>query len=242
MIVQNRKLWAGAYDLSGYLSGLAFEASADIQDDTVFGDSSRSGVAGLVTYAVEQEGVWEAGTGTPDPVLYTNLSLADVLATVAPVNGSEGSNAYFMQTTAGKYSLGGEVGPLLRFSASMEASGGYPAVRGTILTNGTKSSTGTSAAKTQLGAVSATQKVYVGMHVLAVTGTNPTLDVVIRSDANSSAGGETTRVTLAQQTAIGSVWATPVAGAITDTYWDVSWTIGGTSSPTFQIVVVVAIQ
>ena len=241
MIVQNRKLWAGAYDLSGYLSGLAFEASAEIQDDTVFGDSSRSGVAGLVTYAVEQEGVWEAGTGTPDPVLYTNLSLADVLATVAPVNGSEGSNAYFMQTTEGKYSLGGEVGSLQRFSASLQASGGYPAVRGTIMTNGTKTSTGNSAAKTQLGAVSSTQKLYAGLHVLAASGTTPTLDVTIRSDADSSAGGETTRITFAQQTAIGSVWATPISGAITDTYWDVRWVIGGTG-PSFTIVVVVAIQ
>lgn len=242
MIVQNRKLWVDSVDLSGHLNGMAFDASHEMADDTVFGDSARSSLPGLEDFTLQHEGIWLGGTGGPDTVAMANRSLANVLATLTPVNGSEGAIAYFMLTTEGAYSFGGKVGDLHQFSVDLKASGGFPAIRGTLMTNGTKSATGSSAAKTQLGAVSATQKLYAGLHVLAVTGTTPTLDVIVRSDANSSPGSETTRITFGQKTAIGSEWATPIAGAITDTYWDIAWTIGGTSSPTFQIVVVVGIQ
>lgn len=242
MIIQNRKLFVDAYDLSGYLSGVEFEVGNESQDDTVFGDGARSSVAGLDTYSLQQEGIWDAGTGLPDTVFAAEKGLADVLATFAPVSGTEGQLAYFMRTQQGLYAPGAQVGELLRFSVTLTGSGGSGAVRGTILTNGTKSATGSSASKTQLGAVSATQKLYAGMHVLAVSGTSPTLDVTVRSDVNSSAGSETTRATFAQKTAIGSEWVTPISGAITDTWWDIAWTIGGTGSPSFQVVITVGIQ
>lgn len=242
MIVQNRKLWVDAYDLSGHLQGMSFEASADLQDDTVFGDVARSNVPGLVDFSLQHEGVWLAGTGAPDAVFDTEKGLADVLATLTPVDGTLGAIAYFMRTTQGVYTPGGAVGELLRFSVSLSASGGIGAVRGTLMENSTKSSSGSSAAKRQLGAVSSSQRLFAGLHVLAVTGSSPTLDVTIRSDADSSGGGETTRITFPQMNAIGSRWATPVAGPITDTWWDVAWTVGGTGGPSFQIVVVVGIQ
>jgi hypothetical protein len=51
----------------------------------------------------------------------------------------------------------------------------------------------------------------------------------------------TTRVTFSQATGRTSQWATPVAGAITDDWWDISWTIGGTGGPDFTFVAVVGI-
>lgn len=241
-IVQNRKLYVAEYDLSGHLQGMSFESTVEMQDDTVFGDSARSNAPGLQGFSVQHEGLWDAGTGLPDDVLYANIGLADQLATLTPVAGTEGSLAYFMRTTQGSYQFGGPVGDLLRFSVSLESSGGAGAIRGYILGTGEKTSTGASAAKLQIGAVSSSQQVYAGLHVLSVSGTDPTLDVVVRSDANSSAGGETNRITFTQMTDVGSQWATPVAGAITDAYWDVTWTIGGTDTPTFDIVVVVGIK
>ncbi|MEQ1573634.1 MAG: hypothetical protein ABL993_05250 [Vicinamibacterales bacterium] len=241
MIVQNRKVYADAYDLSGYLSAVEFEAGLESQDDTVFGDGARSSVAGLDTATLVEEGIWDAGAGLPDTVLWSQRGLAGVLATFAPVNGNEGSLAYFMRTTQGLYAPGAQVGEILRFSVELSASGDYGAIRGTVMSTGAKTATGNST-KRQLGAVSATQKLYAGLHVLSVSGSSPTIDVTVRSDADSSSGSETTRITFAQQTAVGSVWATPVAGAITDEWWDVRVVIGGSSTPTFGIVVVVGIQ
>jgi len=92
-----------------------------------------------------------------------------------------------------------------------------------------------------LGAVSATQKLYAILHVLDIpAGTLPTLDVLVNSAA-TQAGSMTTRLTFAQQIAQGGVYAVPVAGPFTDTWWAVGFTVGGTASPSFKVSASVAI-
>lgn len=242
MIVQDRKLWCGGFDLSGHIQGIAFDAMVEMQDDTVLGNTARSNAPGLDDFALQHEGLWSAGVGLPDTVLTSQQGLADVLATVAPVDGDAGSLAYFMRTTQGLYAPSGVVGELFRFSVSLSASGGIGAVRGTILLNGTADSTDDGTAF-ELGAVGASGKLYAGLHVLAVSGTNPTLDVIVESDTQEDfLDDPTTRITFAEASAVGSEWATPVSGAITDEWWRVGWTLGGTSSPSFDVVVVVGIQ
>jgi hypothetical protein len=139
----------------------------------------------------------------------------------------------------GQYQFGAPVGELLRFSVSGEGSGGVGVVRGKLLHVGSETATGAED-KQVLGAVSATQSIYAALHVLTVTGTDPTLDVVLESDADGAAGGETARITFAQATAETSEWAS-LAGAVTDTYWRASWTIGGTDTPTFEFILAVGI-
>lgn len=241
-IVRNRKLYVGSYDLSGYLQGMSFDTTVEMEDDTIMADTTRSNAPGLEDFQVQHEGVWAAGTGLPDTVFEAQKGLADVLATLAPVNGDVGSLAYFMRTTRGSYQTGGEVGSLLRFSVSLSASGGLGAVRGNLMANSVISATGDGVAL-NLGAVGASQVRYAGMHVLSVSGSSPTLDMIIESDTEEAfADSPSTRFTFAQAGAIGSQWLTPVAGAITDTWWRASWTIGGTGSPSFGVVVVLGIQ
>lgn len=240
MIVQDRKLWIAEYDLSGHLSGAALEASVEMQDDTVFGDTFRSNAPGLGAFTLQHEGVWSAGAGLPDTVFDEHKGLADLLATVAPVDGDAGSLAYFMRVTQGSYSLGGTVGDLHRFSVSLEASGGIGAVRGSILANDALDETADGTAF-QLGAAASGKTLYAAMHVLSAEGTDPTLDVLIESDSAEAMSSPTTRITFAQVTEAGTLWATPVAGPITDTWWRASWTVGGTS-PSFDAVIVVGIQ
>lgn len=240
MIVGARKLIVDGWDLSGHVSGMDFGASVEMQDDTVFGDAFRSNAPGLEDFAIQHEGVWSAGAGLPDTVFAANKGLRDVLATLAPVDGDEGEVCYFMRTTQGIYSLGGSVGDLLRFSVSLSASGGIGAVRGTVMANATLNATDAGTAF-EMGAVGASAKLYAGLHVLSASGTAPTLDVVVESDDAEAFLDPVTRITFGQKTAIGSEWATPVGGALTDDWWRVSWTLGGTA-PSFDAVVVVGIQ
>ncbi len=72
------------------------------------------------------------------------------------------------------------------------------------------------------------------------TGGSPTLDVTIESAALVGFGSPTTRMTFSQMTARGAQFAS-VAGAITDPYWRVKWTLGG-STPGFALVVAIGIQ
>jgi hypothetical protein len=76
--------------------------------------------------------------------------------------------------------------------------------------------------------------------VIAAGGTLPTLDVTVQSDDAEGFASPTTRLTFTQKSAIGAEFITPVAGPITDTWWRVSWAIGGTT-PTFGIVACVGI-
>jgi hypothetical protein len=93
----------------------------------------------------------------------------------------------------------------------------------------------------QLGLVGATQKLYASLHVVDASVAD-TLDVKIQSDDASGMGTPTDRITFTQATAVGAQYATPVSGPIaTDTWWRVSYTIGGTS-PSFKFAVVVGIQ
>ena len=88
----------------------------------------------------------------------------------------------------------------------------------------------------------AARYLYALMHVTAVSGTSPTLDMVINSDEAVEMGSATPRFTFAQKTTIGSQWMTPISASMIDTYFQASWTIGGTDSPSFTVAVILAMQ
>lgn len=125
--------------------------------------------------------------------------------------------------------------------ARMGGSGsGVPAVRGTLMVSPsaaiTSSGDGTAY---QVGAVSSTQNMYVALHVTAVSGTSPTLDIDIESDDNSGMTSATTQGSLTQATAVGSQWSS-ISGPVTDDWWRISYTLGGTS-PSFTFAVVIGV-
>lgn len=149
----------------------------------------------------------------------------------------DGSVAYLMRGINLSYTpISGTVGELAMGQVSGATSSG-PVVRGKLLhpssTARTSSSTGTGR---QLGAVASGKAMYAALHVLSVSGTNPTLDVKVQSDDNSGFTTATDRITFSQADDVGSQWGS-VAGAVTDDYWRVSYTIGGTDTPTFAFAV-----
>ncbi len=239
-IVQDRKVYVDKWDFSGDTRGVELEMSPELQDDTVLGDGFRSNMLGIEPWVLQEEGIWVAGANKIDANVAANKGLVDKLVTVACVDGAEGDIAYFARSTLGLYTLGGEVGEINPFSLRMEGTGSDRMVRGTILITGAKTATGNGTAR-QLGAVAAGDKLFAGLHVLAASGTSPTLDVIVQSDDASGFPSASNRITFARQTATASVYATPVAGAITDDWWRINYTIGG-GSPSFTFVVTVGIQ
>lgn len=239
LVYKDCKLYIDKYDLSGFHNTLNLNYTADIRDKTAFGDSTRSKLAGLKMIDATHSGWWESdGSSAPDDVLFSNVSLANKTMTVCPTDGAAGSLAYFLQSTQGEYSPGGNIGDLMAFNFA--ASGEGDLIRGVILDTGSKSSSGNSSG-IQQGAVLATQYVYAAMHVISVSGTNPTLDVKVQSDDNAGFTSATDRITFTQATATTSEWSTPKAGPITDDYWRINYTIGGTDTPTFNFIVVIGI-
>lgn len=167
-----------------------------------------------------------------DELLYPYLGVTDV-ATSFITASADGSTAYLARTLPLSYTpIEGEPGALAMGRLTGQSSTG-PVVRGTLMhppaTARTSSSTGTAR---QLGAVSATQRMYAALHVLSVAGTStPTLTVSLHSDNAVGFPTTTSRIAFSAATTVGHQFSS-AAGAITDDWWRVSWTISGTN-PSF---------
>ena len=238
-VLKNARIFAGGYDLSGDSNQVALKYSAEILDSTVFNAASKGRTPGLLDTGIEASGFWDDATAVADTYAGAKLAVVDTPITAIPSAAAQGDLAYFFKSLLGEYSPGAAVGELLKFS--LTAQGTDSLLRGNILEYAIKTATAAGAAQ-QLGAVLATQKLYAVMHVLEVSGTNPTLDMLIQSDSAQAFSSPETKITFARATEIGAQYAVPVDGAILDEWWRCSWTIGGTDNPSFTVAVAMAIM
>ena len=224
------------YDLSCNLNQVVLDHSAEPLDRTAFCHTSRVRRGGLLISALSAQGFFEAAQ--PDSALFSNVGVDGKVVSVAHTD-ADGEIAYTMQAMIGEYSpIQGAVGDLAGFSLNAGVSDDR-LVRGTVMHNATQTATGNGTAR-QLGAIASGATLYAALHVLAADGTSPTLDIDIESDDNSGMTTPTTRGSFTQATAIGAQWV-EVAGAVTDDWWRVAYTIGGTS-PSFKFIVILGIH
>ncbi len=235
-ILQNQKVWLGPYDLTGHMNQVALESGADALDGTRLGDTTRRNVPGLKSVAGQVEGIWDV---TPDGDLSSNLGVTDVPFTVAPLTGADGEVAQFFRAVQGDYNPfeGGQQGELLRFSAGAVGRG-EPLVSGTILGQKTYTSTENGTGR-QVGAAVAGQKIHAALHVFSASGTRPTLNVTIESDNSDRFRTPVTRFTFSQLAVAGSQYLT-LAGPVSDDYWRIVATLGGTT-PRFAAAIVLGV-
>jgi hypothetical protein len=242
-VISGRPIWLGAYEFTNQLNVASIDHGADDLDGTTLADDTRVHQAGLKSTGFAIEGFFSAAAGDDsiDKQLFDSMGLDGVPVAISAQAGEAGQIAFFLPTVEGEYQPGGAVGELHKFSAGGMAQGEL--VRGTIHINSESETTTDDTAGIQMGAVdknSAGQKLYAALFVTGVSGTSPTLDVIVESDDNGSFSSATTRITFAQRTDIGAQLL-ELDSDITDDYWRVGYTIGGTS-PDFKFMVVVGIQ
>ncbi|MFA5866918.1 MAG: hypothetical protein WC891_03015 [Actinomycetota bacterium] len=238
-VLKNCKLYVGGFNLSGDMSKMAVSSGRDAKDKTVFTLSTKISEPGLFENGFSHEGFWQAGDNPDliDHILWDKMGLADQVMTVCPTDGAQGDPAFVMKTLQAQYAPGASVGEMFNFKV---AGKGDDLVRATVMETGAKTVTGNGTAR-NLGAVSASQKLYCAMHVTAVSGTTPTLNVVIESDDAEAFTTPITRATFTQVTAISAEMLAAVVGPITDTWFRAKCTIAGTT-PSFTVLITVGIQ
>ena len=171
--------------------------------------------------------------------LRANVNVANVPVTVGLEGATVDTKAMLFLTRLLQYRTPGVVGTLLPFDIA--ASGqGTPGVFGYLMGLGSKTSTANGTA-IQLGTLDTGETMYAALHVISASGTSPTLDVVIASDNDSGFASGVTRITFAQKVAAGSEWKSLAGPIATDDWWRATWTIGGTDTPTFDVVIAVGI-
>ena len=192
-------------------------------------------IGGLKSGSVNIELMQDVDADSVDATLFPLLGTAGVPKSVCTAS-ADGSVAYLLKSIPLSYTpVSGAVGELASATISGSSSTG-PVVRGLLIhpSNVARTSSGTGTGR-QIGAVAAGKKVYAALHVLAASGTSPELDVIVQSDDNAGFTSPTTRLTFSTATGRTSELLS-AAGAITDDYWRVSYTIAGTS-PSFTFAV-----
>mgnify|MGYP000853269073 CR=1 FL=1 len=242
----NITTWFGGYDMTSDLNSTTLALSYDALDATAFQpgtntNPSRSRIAGLEDVQLDEAGFWQSGAGQVDPTAFTALGGASQVISNSP-NGLEENAAYFYRAREYSYEMFGQLGEPcpFRLTASSARGTGLASVggiRGIVLkTKADVSATGATGTASELGAVSASQYLYAGLHVFSA---GTTISGVIESAAASNFAGATTRITFAGVTAAGGYWGTRVAGAITDTWYRLRITA---CTGTFSIACVAGIR
>lgn len=228
-VLTNAKLYLAQYDLSSELNAIATDMSAESPETTTFGNTAKTRAGGLVDTKISLNGYFNS-----EQVIFNSLALSNIPMTTAPT-GTDGENCFLFRPVLAKYTLGGKVGDVYPYKVEAEGSG--PFISGTILLpKSAKTSTNTGTGR-QIGACGATQTVYGILHVFSATAGPDTLDVVIQSDAANTFLSPTDVITFGQKTAVGYEWKTALASVPgADTWWRVSFTIGGVD-PSFTFMV-----
>lgn len=237
----NAGIWLSGYDVSGDHNMVEMPNGVESLDKTTFGQTTRIHQAGLYETDLKGQCLLSYGTSEIEDIIRGLLAVTDTPCTVTPNGATAGDRAYFSQyLTVNAKLLGGTVGDLHVGTWDAKGSGGFPLVPGTLMAaksaRGSSSNSGTAL---QLGAVAAGQRIYAALHVFAVSGSTPTLAVTVKSDNGVGFGTPATQITFATANAIGAQFSS-AAGAITDDYWRVDWTIGG-STPSFTFAVAIGI-
>lgn len=241
----NASLYFNGLYLPSYTNEVDISLSAELKDFTNFASGGwKENKCGLLSGEMSTGGFWDGPE--PDATLFANLGAnPKPFSATKSYPSADGEVAYFCQAVASKYSLPKKIGEPEAFSLMLNAAG--PVIRGWVLDArlgaGAAASGAANGTALQVGAVLATQRLYYAVHVLSKTGTSPTLDLVLESDNAGGFGSAATVATLAQFTSVnapGSIYGY-VDGAITDDYYRIARTVGGTSSPTFEYLFVIGI-
>lgn len=229
-VLSSGKMYLAEFDLSGQINAIAADLSVETPETTAMGSTTKTRLPGLKDAKVSLNGHFDS-----EPILWDKIGFVASAMTIAPT-GADNETCWFFKPAMAKYSLGGKVGDV--FAYKVEGEGAGPFVQGTILLPKLARVATNAGVARELGAATAAQRVYAILHVFAATA-GDTLDVIVQSDALETFLSPADVITFAQKTAVGHEWK-EAAGPVTDTWWRISYTIGGVD-PSFTFAVVVGI-
>ena len=121
--ISARMLVDGA-ELSASLHDLTLNYTAEMLDNTAFGDTSRTFVGGLLNVSIDGEGFGDFGQESIEQILFNRQGTSDVVVAVFPEAITEGSQSgYAMLGVPSQFDLGGTIGDLCNITFSIQGRG-----------------------------------------------------------------------------------------------------------------------
>ena len=226
------------FDISGDSNAHVINQTVDLPDDTNYGDTFEQCLIGKRGMNFSIAGNMDLTDDLQDEAMQARIAVANVPLIITSNTAAVGDPCEFGRIALGNYNSQLSFGQVLKFGASGKIAD-RKWVLGKVLCDPATTISGTGAgAEVLIGAVSATQKLYVGIAVLTYTGAG-SLTVTVESDTTGFPS-TTIQKTFTNPTAITSEMPTPVDGAITDTYY--RYNVTAFSATTVQMIVVAGIQ
>jgi hypothetical protein len=229
-ILRDAAVWGREFDLQSSSNRASLEMTAEAQECTPFGATSRVYAVGLPRVPFSFAGY--PATDDVELALFTLAGLTDLPLTMSKAK-TVGAVAFVGQVLDAEYSTTWSHAEVRTFQSSGELTQ-RSFGRGRVMHLGSAVAATGAGGIQLLRGISLNKQAHATLHVTAMTGT-PTFTGKIESD---DAIGFTTPTTRATFTAITN---TPtfgselvhISGLIADTYWRFSWTITGTGTVTF---------
>lgn len=227
----------GGLELAGHGKDVALSTTVAELDTTNFASQGyRTVIGGNKSSTINLGLMQDRAAGSVDESAWALLGVADTPHSVCTPS-ADGSLAYLWRGIPLSYAPAmGAAGELAMTQISGQSSTGG-VVRGQLIHPGSASRTSSGVGTgQQLGAVVAGKSMYAALHVLTAAGTTPSLTVKVQSDDNSGFASATDRITFTAATLGNTAQWSSVAGAVTDDWWRISYTISGTG-PSFSFAV-----
>jgi hypothetical protein len=235
----NAKLVLGSFDLSQLTQSADWGAEYDELDiSSIGGGGFAAKAVGLAAYSLTMN-VYQDFAASVNDYLRTNLGSVQV-ASLAYLGDTAGNDAELARGLLnGHRVFNASVGQVPMVNPHL-AGAGLTVARGKVVASSATAITATgNTVGQQLIAVPAGQNLYGAVHVLSASGTTPSATFQMQS--STTLGGAYTNRGAASSafTAPGSTMLA-AAGAITDTFYRLQYTIAGTT-PSFSVLAVFAV-
>lgn len=231
---KDAKLYVDEFDFSGVIMHFTIGTQAPAADATAFNDTDAVKLAGKPRWTIGVNGLWSPTSPAYDAEMFIDLTSEDRLVGAWPNGVAENEIGYEGQSNISGAPASSRSDQAITLDVNWR--GDDQLARSRMLWRDTTTDATANGTARQHGAIGATQTGVGILRVLSRSGTNPTCDVIIQSDALEAFGTPANQITFAQATAATFERKT-VAGAVTDDWWRVAVTIGGTASPTFDLMV-----
>jgi hypothetical protein len=225
-VLEDARVYVAGLDLSGQANDVTMAAAAAMNDVTTYGSEGwqeqrpglKSSKLDVVTFLSESL----VGT-TLDP---------GGSALICTVVEDDSQDAVGYSFSGLSMSLGreGKIGEVFRQPINLAGTG--RAFDGELILPRATRTAGASGTARQFGAVASGEAVYASLHIFSATG--GTVTATVQSDDSSGFGSPTSRIAFAGASSGAQQLST--AGAITDSWWRVTWTQTA-SSASFAVLV-----
>lgn len=231
------RIWLDGFAASCFLNEVSLEGEIDSAETTTLCKTHKTYIPGLVDSTVSLSGFYDTNTASPATTMefFLEARKRTIFPVVFAPQGAEslGETSYLLNGFLTSFTVGTTVDDAATVETEYQSTTGFE--RGIVAAaDAARTATGSTDAATLNNGSSTANGGSAVLSVSAVTGTSPTLNVVVEHSADDNTW--VTLATFSQQNAVNAEYLA-FSGSV-EQYIRVSWTIAGTTpSFTFNVAV-----